>query len=105
MSATQSAQFSNIAAGSTAAFSLKGGQYAVLTKSTGSGTIDLKLLAFDGRTWMPIIPQITATTGFANSYLPPGQYQVVISGFTANYVSITSIIQHGADGKRLSMQN
>lgn len=88
---TQSVQFSNVAAGNSAAFQLKGGQYAIMTKSTGAGTIDLKILAQDGSTWLAVITQITATSGYATAYLPPGQYRYEISGFSANYVSITLV--------------
>lgn len=90
-SVTESAQFSNIGAVTTAAFTLKGGKYSVITKSTGAGTIDLKILAGDGTTLIPAITQIVAVTGFATVDLPPGSYQFVVGGFTANYLSITSI--------------
>lgn len=91
MTPTQSVQFSNIGAVTPASFTLKGGTYAIVTKSTGAGTIDLNILAGDGSTYIPVITQIAATTGFATAYLPPGLYQVVISGFTANYVTITTV--------------
>jgi hypothetical protein len=37
------------------------------------------------------ITTIAATTGFANADLPPGQYNVVTTGFTNAFVSITSV--------------
>jgi hypothetical protein len=88
---TQSVQFSNIAPGNTAAFRLKGGKYGFMTTSTGAGTIDLKILAGDAATWIAVITQITAVTGFAVADLPPGQYRFEIATFTANYTSVTSV--------------
>jgi hypothetical protein len=88
---TESVQFSNIGAVNTATFKLKGGKYAVVTKSTGAGTIDFKILGPDGSTYLAVITQVVATTGFANADLPPGQYRVEIGGFTANYISVTSV--------------
>lgn len=90
-SVTQSVQFSNIGTGNTAAFTLKGGKYAIVTKSTGTGTIDLTTLSVDGSTFIKTITSIAATTGFANADLPPGQYRIEIATFTANYISITSV--------------
>jgi len=90
-SVTESAQFVNIGAVTTAAFRLKGGKYGVMTKSTGAGTIDLKILAQDGSTFLAVITQIVAVTGYATVDLPPGQYRVEITGFTANFISVTSV--------------
>jgi hypothetical protein len=91
-SVTQSVQFTNIGAVNTAAFGLKGGKYAVITKSTGAGTIDLSVLSQDGVTFVkPTIAQIVAVTGFAVVDLPPGQYRFEVTGFTANFLSITSV--------------
>lgn len=88
---TESKKFDNIGAVTTATFTLKGGKYAIVTKSTGAGTINLNILAEDGATFIPAITAIAAVTGFAVVDLPPGQYQVAVSGFTANFVSITSV--------------
>lgn len=94
---------SNVAAGtypvSTGShIGLKGGSYWIETVSTGSGTIDLKKLAPDGVTYTARITQITATAGQQTVSLPPGQYEVVISGFTANYVTINRI-PYAAEGE------
>lgn len=81
---------SNKAAG-TYPVTLRGGSYWIETASTGTGTIDLKKLGPDGSTYTARITQITATAGQQTISLPPGQYEVVIATFTANYVEITRI--------------
>ena len=83
--------FSNIGAVTTAPFTLRGGSYWIETKSTGSGSIDLKKLGPDGSTYTARITQITATAGQQTISLPPGTYEVVIATFTANYLEITRI--------------
>lgn len=84
--------FSNAAAGTSAAFRLRGGKYAVSFTGTGTGTVDLKRLGPDGTTYIACgLTQITATSGQQNLDLPPGQYEVIIATFTANYVNITRI--------------
>jgi len=90
-SVAESIQFSNIGAVTTSPFRLKGGRYAIITKSTGAGTIDLTTLAVDGLTFVKTITTIAAVTGFANADLPPGQYRFEIATFTANFLSITSV--------------
>lgn len=82
----------NNAAPGTYTGQLKGGVYAWSTYSTGTGTIDLKILAADGVTYIPVATQITATTGFQSPmYLPPGQYAIVIATFTANYIAVVRV--------------
>lgn len=84
------APFANAAAG-TVTFELHGGRYFVDYKGTGTGTVDMKMQAGDG-TYNPCgLTQITATTGFQIIELPPGQYEIVIATFTANYCTITRI--------------
>lgn len=84
--------FSNAAAATGAAFELKGGAYAFAYKGTGAGTVDLAMLGPDDTTFIACgLTQIVATTGFQTLTLPPGQYRVVITGFTANYVSVSRI--------------
>lgn len=91
-SVTETRQFANIGAVNTAAFALKGGKYGVITKSTGAGTIDLAALAADGVTFVkPVITQIAAVAAYAVVDLPPGQYRFEVTGFTANFISITSV--------------
>ena len=83
--------FSNIGAITTAAFALRGGYYWIESKSTGTGTIDLKKLGPDGVTYTARITQITATAGQQSIYLPPGTYEWVVATFTANYLEISRI--------------
>jgi hypothetical protein len=92
MRAVDGKALSNVAAGTYGPFPLTGGIYAWNTKSTGSGSLDLKMLCVDGSTYVPVATQVTATTGFQSGlYLPPGQYEIVIASFSANYVSVTRV--------------
>jgi hypothetical protein len=82
----------NNAAASTQTFNLEGGQYAIITKSTGSGTIDVSILGPDGSTYIPCgYTQVTATSSYTLISLPPGSYKMVIATFTANYVVIARV--------------
>jgi hypothetical protein len=84
--------FSNAANGTSAQFELRGGRYAFVFDGTGTGTVDLKILGPDGATFQPCgLTQIVATTGYQVVELPPGQYEVIIATFTANYVVIARI--------------
>lgn len=84
--------FANTAPGTSAAFELRGGTYAVDFAGTGTGTVDMKRLGPDGVTFIPCgLTQITATTGQQTLDLPPGQYEVIIATFTANYVTICRV--------------
>jgi len=75
----------------TTEFVLEGGMYAIASASSGAGTIDLTLKDRHGIAHA-VATQITATAGFQTGlYLPPGTYQIVIVGFTANYVSVTRV--------------
>jgi hypothetical protein len=82
---------SNVAAGTIGPFTLRGGSYWIETKSSGTGTIDLKKLGPDGSTYTARITQIVATAGQQTISLPPGTYEWVIATFTANYLEITRI--------------
>lgn len=82
---------SNVAAGTIGPFPLLGGSYWIETSGTGAGTVDLKKLGPDGTTYTARITQITATAGQQTISLPPGTYEWVITGFTANYLEITRI--------------
>lgn len=84
--------FNNAAAGTSAAFELMGGHYVVDFVGTGTGTVVLQRLGPDQTTWLGIAltPAITVTAGDPTPmYLAPGQYRVVITTTTNNYVSIT----------------
>jgi hypothetical protein len=82
---------SNVAAGTIGPFVLRGGSYWIETKSTGSGTIDLKRRGPDGATFTARITQITATAGQQTISLAPGIYEWVVATFTANYLEITRV--------------
>lgn len=82
---------SNVAPGTIGPFQLRGGSYWIETKSTGTGTIDLKRLGPDGSTYTSRITQIAATAGQQTISLPPGTYEWVIATFTANYLEISRI--------------
>ena len=89
--ATEAFRLTNVAAG-TYTFTLLGGVYAWDTKSTGSGTVDLKIIAGDNTTAIAVATQITATSGFQSPmYLPPGNYEIVIATFTASYVVVARV--------------
>jgi hypothetical protein len=91
MRAVDGYALSNVAA-ATYKFGLTGGIYAWGYKGTGSGTVDLRILGPDGSTYLAVATQITATTGWQSSlYLPPGQYEIVIATFSANYVAVTRV--------------
>lgn len=84
--------FVNGAAGNSATFNLNGGEYALDFVGTGAGTVDLKKLGPDGATFIACgLTQITAVSGYQVLDLAPGQYRVVVAGFTANYVTISRI--------------
>lgn len=89
-SATESKQFSNISA-TTSAFRLKGGKYGVTVVATfGGGSVTLQGLAFDGSTFVTVLAAFTAA-GYATVDLPPGQYQLAVATATAVYASVTSV--------------
>lgn len=84
--------FVNAAPATSAAFELRGGRYAIEFAGTGAGTVDVKTLGPDGVTFIPCgVTQITATTGYQVVELAPGQYQVIVAGFTANFVTIARV--------------
>jgi hypothetical protein len=87
---TDAVSFSNISA-TTAAFSLRGGRYAVMANATGSGTMGLQMLSPDGSTFVAVHTAFAAVTGFATVDLPPGTYKFVLATFTAVYASICRI--------------
>lgn len=83
--------FPNIAA-NTAAFTLRGGSYAVsVTATFGGGSVTLQRLAADGSTYVTCLTAFTAA-GYATANLPGGTYRFTIATATAVYVDITSIV-------------
>jgi hypothetical protein len=88
--ATESVKFGNINA-TTAAFGLKGGNYAlVVSASFGGGNIQLQILSLDGVTWINMGAPITAAS-VVNLSLPSGSYRLAITTATAVYASLTSV--------------
>jgi hypothetical protein len=83
--------FSNISA-TTAAFTLRGGQYAVDVSATfGGGSVTLQKLAADASTYVTCLTAFTAA-GYATVNLPAGTYKVAVATATAVYVGISSIV-------------
>ena len=88
---TEQVEFANITA-TTAAFSLKGGQYAVTAHGTwGGGSLTLQRLAADGSTFVNCLSAFTAD-GYATVNLPNGTYKFAVVTATGIYVDITSIV-------------
>lgn len=83
--------FVNISA-TQAAFTLKGGQYAITIHATwGGGSATLQRLAADGATYVNCLTAFTAD-GFQTANLPSGTYQLLIQTATAVYADITSVV-------------
>jgi hypothetical protein len=83
--------FSNISA-TTAAFTLRGGQYGVDVNATfGPGSVTLQKLAADGSTWVTALTAFTAA-GYATVNLPSGTYRLSVVTTTAIYAVITSVV-------------
>jgi hypothetical protein len=89
--AGESVQFNNIAA-TTAAFNLKGGNYAAIASATfGGGNLQLQALALDGVTYVNVGSTITAAGLTAYASLPPGSYKWAVTTASAIYISLTRI--------------
>jgi hypothetical protein len=86
-SVTQSVKFTSLGIGNTAAFTLKGGRYLVISNSGGASTFDLAALGADGTTFVKVMTTIT-TSGFQVVDLSPGQYQVQIGAAGTANISI-----------------
>jgi len=83
--------FSNISA-TTAAFTLRGGQYAVTVKATwGGGSVTLQRLAADGTTHVTCLTAFTAD-GYATVNLPSRPYKFAVATATGVYVDIVSVV-------------
>ena len=85
--ATESKQFSNIAA-TTAAFILRGGNY-VLTASGTITSVQLQVQSLDGSTWINVGAALSAA-GLVSYSLAPGSYRLAITG-SAIYAALTSV--------------
>ena len=92
MSATESHEFSNLAA-TTLQFPILGGKYSFDASGTwGSGNAQVELLGPDGSTWLNVGSSVTAN-GVQTLDLPAGQYRIAISsGATAVYAVLTKIV-------------
>jgi hypothetical protein len=99
--ATQSVQFSNIAA-TPANFRLNGGVYSFRYVGTlASGSIVFNALGPDGSTLVGIknlagtAASVTTGTGVSGAvdsiWLPPGMYQVTLTNASGVYVNIASV--------------
>jgi hypothetical protein len=91
--ATESRQFSNIAA-TTLQFPVAGGKYSFDALGTwGSGNAQVQLLGGDASTWLNVGSAVTAN-GVQTLDLPAGQYRIAISsGATAVYAALTKIAE------------
>lgn len=95
-SGSESISFTNLSA-TPAAFTLKGGRYAMTVHATfGGGSVILKTLAADGLTWVPCDNVATSGTGFTADGnqqfdLAPGQYQLAITTATGVYAAVARI--------------
>lgn len=82
MRAGENVEFSSISA-TTAAFTLRGGEYGVDCVGTGYGMVTLNKRGADGSTFVSTGVSFAAN-GYQTTYLPPGTYEVVISGATVS---------------------
>lgn len=86
----ESVQFTNISA-TTAAFTLRGGNYGITVSATfGGGSVMMQRLAADGTTYVTCVTAFTAA-GYASANLPSGTYRLTIATATAVYADVVSI--------------
>lgn len=89
--AVEKQEFSNISA-TTAAFTLRGGNYGVTAKATwGGGSVTLQRLSMDGTTYVTVLTAFAAD-GYASVNLPSGTYRLTVATATAIYVDIVSTV-------------
>jgi hypothetical protein len=83
--------FSNISA-TTAAFGLRGGQYAVQVNATwGGGSATLQRRSPDASTFVTCLAPFTAD-GYATVNLPHGTYRLAIATATGVYADIAPVV-------------
>lgn len=84
--------FSAAAAGTSADFELKGGQYLMVYAATGAGTAVLNAKSPDG-SYQKVTPveAALAAAGTQRYFCAPGIYQLVVATSTANTVVIARI--------------
>lgn len=81
----------NVAAATYGPYAVEGGYYQLANHATwGGGNAVLQQLMPDGVTWFTISASITAD-GVAYFYLPPGQYQIVITTATGSSFALTRV--------------
>jgi hypothetical protein len=96
--------FLNIGAGTTAAFNLRGGRYAMEVVGTGFGTVELQVQGADGATFISLYQPFNnagtevdlvigkfAANGQKFFQLMAGTYQIVVTTASAVYVNIRRI--------------
>ena len=81
--------FSNIGA-TTAAFTLRGGQYGVDVNFTGT-SITLQKLSQDGTNYVTALTAFTGA-GYATVNLPSGTYRFLLTSASAAYIALTGIV-------------
>jgi len=85
-------EFSNISA-STAAFTLRGGNYGITAKATwGGGSLKLQRLSLDNSTYVDVLSSSFTADGYQNLNLPSGTYKFVVATATALYVDIVATV-------------
>jgi hypothetical protein len=91
MHGTESVQFSDIAA-TPASFALKGGHYSFsMVATTGeSPAATINQLGPDGSTYLATSLTLAAS-GIIQGFLPPGLYQLELTGLTAVYANVCLI--------------
>ena len=83
--------FSNISA-TTAAFTLRGGQYGVTVSATfGGGSVTLQRLSADGATYVTALTAFSAA-GYQTIALPSGTYRLAVATATAVYADVTAVV-------------
>lgn len=87
-----SQSFSNISA-TTAAFTLRGGNYGMTAKATwGGGSVTLQRLAADGSSYITALTAFSAD-GFQTALLPAGTYKIAVATATAVYIDVSAIAE------------
>ena len=92
MRTTESVKFLANQTATSVTKELRGGKYGIDILATGAGTVDFQRLGPDGVTFIKAITQVVATPVAAIvADLPPGQYQAVTTGFTAVYLTASTV--------------
>lgn len=81
--------FTNAAAGTSASFTLGGGRYSLAAVATW-GSLVMNVLGPDGTTWLSV-SQVQTSNGGQILVLAPGTYQLVSTGGSGYYATVTQI--------------